>query len=304
MNLRMEKCGRRLRVTGLVAALTLAAVTAVGDTGYRAPEPSEIDASLEGSSAQDVTTKIARTTERLVGARYVLNPLGEGDAGGPDGDPRLRYDAFDCTTFVETAMALALVDRSDQVAPLLDVIRYRDATPSLVNRRHFPAAEWIPDLVELGFLDDITRDIAGDEAVEEVTILNSEIWDRRRTRILSELPEDRIPDGKFRLDIWPIADARAGHRRIPTGTVMSTMRTDRPRLPVRITHQGLVIVENGRHLVRHAVDEPYGRVIDEPLADYLDRIRAYREWHVVGIHLARVREPASWRHFVQPRSDQ
>jgi hypothetical protein len=278
----------------------IAAAAAAGGLAYRTPEPSEIDGSLEDSRGLDVTERISSTTERLLGARYVLNPLGEGDAGGPDNDPRLRYDAFDCTTFVETALALALVDQSEQVAPLLDAIRYRDAVPSLANRRHFPAAEWIPDLVELGFLDDITRDIAGDAVVAEVTILNSEIWDRRRSKILSELPQERIPDGRFRLDIWPLAAARAGYRRIPSGTVLSTMRVDRPRLPVRITHQGLVIVENEKHYLRHAADEPFGRVIDEPLADYLDRISGYREWQVVGIHLARVQEPDDWRRFTEP----
>ena len=79
------------------------------------------------------------------------------------------------------------------------------------------------------------------------------------------------------------------------------MRADRPRLPVRITHQGLVIVENGKHFLRHAADEPFGRVVDEPLVDYLDRIGGYREWHVVGIHLARVREPDDWRRLAAPQ---
>jgi len=296
----MENCGRLVCATGLALIMIATASATAGDSAYRTPGPSEIDESLEHSRTLDVTERISSATGRLVGARYMLNPLGEGDAGGPDSDPRLRYDAFDCTTFVETALALALVDRSEQVAPILDVIRYRDAAPSLVNRRHFPAAEWIPGLVELGFLDDITRDVAGDAVMKEATILNAEIWDRRRTRILSELPEERIPDGRFILDIWPLAAARAGHRKIPRGTVLSTMRADRPRLPVRITHQGLVIVENGKHFIRHAADEPFGRVVDELLADYLDRISGYREWHVVGVHLARVRVPDDWRHFAEP----
>jgi hypothetical protein len=39
------------------------------------------------------------------------------------------------------------------------------------------------------------------------------------------------------------------------------------------------------------------------LADYLDRISGYREWHVVGIHLARVQVPDDWRRFADPRRD-
>jgi len=292
-----------LQATSLALCALAAAAAASEDPAYRAPDSSEIDVSLERSRALDLTARISAVSERFVGAPYAPSPLGEGDAGGPDADPRLRFDTFDCTTFVETAMALSLVEASVQVEPLLDAIRYRDTVPSFVNRRHFPAAEWIPDLVELGFLEDITREVAGDAVVVEATILNSEIWDRRSTKILSELPDDRIPDGKFRLDLWPLAAARTGYRRIPSGTVVSTMRADRPRLPVRITHQGLVIVEDGKHLIRHAANEPFERVVDEPLADYLDRIRGFREWHVVGIHLARVREPDDLRRFTGSHRD-
>jgi hypothetical protein len=281
---------QRLAPTLALCALVAASVASAGSP-YRAPTPVELDATLERSKALGPSERIAARSEPLVGARYQLSALGEGDAGGPDDDPRLRYDAFDCTTFVETAMALALVDSSAQVAERLDEIRYRDGSPSFVNRRHFPAAEWIPELVEQGFLEEITRAVAGDAAVEEVTILNARVWNRRRTKILSELPAERIPQGRFVLDVWPLADARAGYREIPNGTILSTMRADRPRLPVRITHQGLVVVEDGVPVLRHAADAPFVRVVDEPLADYLDRIRGYREWQVVGIHLARVRAP-------------
>jgi len=285
---------RRHRFAPALALWAFVGVSAASaGPDFRAPEPAELDAALERSSELELGRRIAARSEVLVGAPYVLSPLGEGGAGGPDADPRVRYDAFDCTTFVETAMALSLVDSSTQVPELLDTIRYRNAAPSFVNRRHFPAAEWIPELVELGFIEDITREVAGDAAVVEVTILNTRVWNRRRTKILDELPAERIPQGRFALDIWPLADARAGYRRIPNGTVVSTMRADRPRLPVRITHQGLVVVENGVPVLRHAADDPFGRVVDEPLADYLDRIRGYREWHVVGIHLARVRAPES-----------
>ena len=43
-------------------------------------------------------------TAPLLGRRYLLSALGEGT--GPDPDPRFRLDAFDCVTFVETAIAL------------------------------------------------------------------------------------------------------------------------------------------------------------------------------------------------------
>ena len=37
---------------------------------------------------------------KYIGARYATDPLGE--MKSPDTDPLIRFDTFDCTTFVET----------------------------------------------------------------------------------------------------------------------------------------------------------------------------------------------------------
>ena len=40
---------------------------------------------------------------KYIGVRYATDPLGE--MKSPDADPLIRFDAFDCTTFVETVLA-------------------------------------------------------------------------------------------------------------------------------------------------------------------------------------------------------
>ena len=69
-----------------------------------------------------------------LGARYILDPLGEAD--GYDSDPLVRYDAFDCTTFVETVLA-------DGDERRLSVIRYRDGVVAWENRNHFIETDWL-----------------------------------------------------------------------------------------------------------------------------------------------------------------
>ncbi|MDE6250007.1 MAG: DUF1460 domain-containing protein [Alphaproteobacteria bacterium] len=76
------------------------------------------------------------TGGQYLGAKYILDPLGEGVA--PDTDPLIRTDAFDCTTFVETVMANGDVDR-------LTKIRYRDGVPGFLNRNHFIETDWLPN---------------------------------------------------------------------------------------------------------------------------------------------------------------
>ena len=70
----------------------------------------------------------------FLGARYINSPLGEGCA--PDSDPLIRFDAFDCTTFVETVMANGDIETLNQ-------IRYKDGKIGFLNRNHFIESDWL-----------------------------------------------------------------------------------------------------------------------------------------------------------------
>ena len=69
-----------------------------------------------------------------VGIKYVRDPLGEGVA--PDADPLIRFDAFDCTTFVETVLAGGNRER-------LNHIRYKNGKVDFINRNHFIETDWL-----------------------------------------------------------------------------------------------------------------------------------------------------------------
>ena len=71
---------------------------------------------------------------KYLGAKYVLDPLGEEIA--PDNDPLIRFDAFDCTTFVETTLANGNLDK-------LNKIRYAHGEIGFINRNHFIETDWI-----------------------------------------------------------------------------------------------------------------------------------------------------------------
>ena len=78
--------------------------------------------------------------EKYLGVKYILDPLGEEVA--PDTDPLVRFDAFDCTTFVETALADGDINK-------LNKIRYKDGKIGFLNRNHFVATEWLPNNSDL-----------------------------------------------------------------------------------------------------------------------------------------------------------
>lgn len=258
---------------------------------WEAPSASAVERTLEAQRGTPVVDRLETLTRVFVGAPYVLSPLGEGIKGTPDPDPRLRLDAFDCTTFVETALALARTSSLAALGDVLDRLRYR-GLPSYETRRHLTESAWIPDLVASGELEDITAQVGGDRTITSTFTLDASRWKRRSIARTLELPESALPTGPHPLAYIPI-DALPGLQ-IPPGTIVNVVREDVPWAPTRITHQGLALRDprTGKLMVRHA--SPVAkRVVDEPIENMIRRYlhpKVERKWKPVGVNLLRVRE--------------
>ena len=292
--------GRRWRRGSWCTAQRAAALlllSAGGAPAFVAPAAERVAAAVAAPHAPLLADRLRDVTDPFVGAPYHLSALGEGS--GIDPDPRLRFDAFDCTTFVETAMALALAHDVTEARALLDVIRYRDGKVDYLARRHFPEAEWIPELTALGFLKDITPALAKETLARADKTLTLSLWKRSKKPGVPTLPDARIPEGTFSLTLWPLKDAQAHAREIPAGTVLHLVRVDFKNVPVRVSHQGLVLEKNGRKFLRHAADRMYHSVTDEPLDHFFARMVQYGKWPVAGVHLTQVTEPADWQRLLR-----
>lgn len=267
-------------LTGLLLAVPL--LIEGGLPGERSARPES-----EGTSLAE---RLERVTRPLLERPYVLSPLGEGE--GEDPDPRFRLDAFDCTTFVETAVALATTPDEATAESRLDAIRYRGA-PSFQHRRHLMASQWIPDLVGEGLLTDITREIGGAETKLMRLVMSKERWQRRRIAKNLSLDAEHVPVGTFEVPYIPAELLEQWAARVPPGTIINILRVDVPWSPVVVTHQGLVVLKPGSKTrwVRHA-SPVRKRVIDEPLASMMRRYQKPRKWPIAGMNLLRVNEVA------------
>jgi hypothetical protein len=262
--------------------------------GFVAPSEADIDAIVVANADAPLAVRLERVTRPFLNAPYKLSPLGEGPGASPDSDPRLRFDSFDCTTFVETGLALAASPDLASARGRLDRIRYDGGVVDFLRRRHFPEAEWLPALVRAGLLRDITRQVGGDDVVVERKRLSRDVWSHTKHPGLPPLPLTRIPDGLFSLDVWPLASAARHPERIPDGTVLHLVRADFKSVPVRIGHQGLVVTIGGQKVLRHAADRVYHRVVDEPLDTFFARMARYRRWPVTGVHLTAIVAAPGW----------
>lgn len=91
--------------------------------------------------------------QSYMGAKYVVSPLGEERL--PDADPLIRFDAFDCTTFVETVLA-------DGCECCLNQIRYKDGEIGFLTRNHFIESDW------LGNNSDVVHNVSARYATTDV----------------------------------------------------------------------------------------------------------------------------------------
>ncbi len=254
------------------------------------------DAGLDGGLAahRAGAERAVWASARLLGAPYVLSPLGEGE--GPDPDPRFRLDAFDCVTFVETVVALGNAATITEAAQLLDDVRY-DGPPGYAHRNHYVEAQWLPANLRKGWLAEATRAIAGPLAERTEKRLTPAGWKsaERAGRVLPDLPPERRPVGTFTFDLVPLARVPEIAPRIPAGTVLLVVREDRTSRPYRVTHMGVVVTgPEGERLLRHASDAPGAlRVRDERLDRFLARNARYEGWPVSGVSLYSIRDNAA-----------
>ncbi|OGT89465.1 MAG: hypothetical protein A2286_14385 [Gammaproteobacteria bacterium RIFOXYA12_FULL_61_12] len=264
------------RFAGLLLALTFSrpeALFANGDGASVVPSPFE--------------QRLLHDSRRFVGKGYRLSPLGE--AGGPDADPLIRFDAFDCTTYIETLIALAR-NPADPKAEILR-IRYRDGIPDFSRRRHLPEFQWLSELSETGVLRDITRETAPGETILLPVAMSPSIWAARNKRFLPHLPASAVPAKRIELPYVPLGVFPRIALQIQEVAVLSVVRRGSSGVPVHISHQALLIPRAGSLLVRHARPGQVNRVVEEDLARFLARLKRQTRRPVLGLNIADITDP-------------
>ena len=257
----------------VVAALLLLALT-------------RASSALDGD---DFTHRLDAVSRELLGAPYVLGPLGEG--APPDADPRFRLDAFDCTTYVETVLALALSAAGDEAAARswLDRIRYTGGVQEFASRRHLIDAQWIPELERDGLLRDVTRRIGGGATRTASLRLSRAAWERSDLATDHGLGWSAVPHGRHTLAYlpWELVERDDVRAALPTVSIFNLVANATPSAPTLVIHQALVLrTEDGGWIARHASSSSH-RVVEEPLDDFLDRSRG-RKRSVLGVNVLEI----------------
>jgi len=229
--------------------------------------------------------RVKSASQAFLGTPYRNSPLGEG--AGVDPDPRLRWDAVDCLTLIETAMAAGEARSPAEIEPILDDIRYADGRPpAFANRLHLMEAQWLPDLQRKGYLEEATARLGG-EAVVTASISYDEAEWKARTKLRS-LPWQPSFAGTHTIPYVPLADAAKLAATLPEGLLVNVVRAPVPGAVSLVTHSGLLVIKDGERFVRHAALRQ-AQVIDEPLDRFIARHAKMRLRKVLGLNLVQIR---------------
>jgi PBP4 family serine-type D-alanyl-D-alanine carboxypeptidase len=74
---------------------------------------------------------------------YFLGPTGEGRFGRIEATPLIDLDRFDCVTYIESAMSLAMSKQARDVLPRILSLRYGSDTVDYPTRNHYFVEDWL-----------------------------------------------------------------------------------------------------------------------------------------------------------------
>ena len=247
--------------------------------------------------------RLVLASDALLGVKYLEFPMGEGPQGRYDSDPFVRLDRVDCVTFVEQSLAMARARTAEGMLEELTRIRYKNGVMTYQDRNHFTEADWLPNNIAAGIVRDITAEVAGSDTRTITKLISKRAWyaaktvkDLKGPRIqgLSEAEKQAlvdewrasgasIPDQTVSLAYLPIEKLGAHARDIPSGTIVSLVRADKPSIPTIVSHMGLIVQKDGHTYLRHAAQND--RVIDVLVPGYFDKYKTSK-WALLGLNLA------------------
>jgi Protein of unknown function (DUF1460) len=289
--------------------IAVAAFVAANTLAVAADTVATVTLAADAHAAESLASRVETFSAKHLGAPYQLDPLGEGATAAIDRDPLLRFDVFDCQTYVETVIAEARSHNDRQLADELRAIRYRDGKVNFATRNHFPDADWIPNNVARGLMHDISNEVAGVATLKEArTHITRRAWfaaiaDNPTQSANAHLRSEPQARAELRRLAAAARDADAQVRyipkdalldesllaRIPSGSLVFVVR---PRTSMfgrvgslqSISHMGFAIRSGKRLVYRHASSGRAKAVIDADFANYFRQMSQSKSFDGIAVY--------------------
>lgn len=210
----------------------------------------------------ELPNRINLISARFLGRPYRENPLG----GGPDEKELFTcsLEGFDCVTYIETVLALALSKNTEEFPSLLRKIRYANGRVEWQSRNHY-MVDWIKNNQARRRVINTTE---GTEATGKTRVLN----------VVGGLPAKTVT-----FSCYPKRRFKAIADRIRTGDIILFASVKKH---LDVFHTGFLIVSESEILLRHATRKR-GAVVEQRLEEFL------AEHRMSGLILVKPKEKRS-----------
>lgn len=296
----------------LSASLLYSGVAATADTLIKPKAATKyISAyfSQPEATSPSIRTRLQAATQALLGQSYALGPLGEGWEDKLTHKPRFRDDAFDCTTFVSTVLAMIHSQYMAQFEQRIDEVRYFQTPPSFLHRNHFMSVDWNPHNQALHLVRDVTP-IIKDGSGKPLYLMarasiNKPAWYQQQKNPALHRFAKEVSVQHASLNYLPLSalfDAEGRpipsiFSQFPAAGVIEIVRPHwgmaaRIGTDLLVSHIGFVLREGSAlYLVHASASRQHPYVIKQPLASYLSQYRHHPT--IKGIHVLEILPPST-----------
>jgi len=258
------------------------------------------------NSNADMAKRLKFFSGYFLGKPYLLGALGEGKNAPFDQSPLYRCDAFDCETYVDTVLALALAPSFQDFQQCINQVRYQGGKVDFLRRNHFTGLDWDTNNQQQGFIKDITKTIKGKQQQSIYVLAKAWIdkpnWYKHLSKDRVRLfPEDTALQAKQLMalrqlgakepvqeEIVPFLPFHAlfdehdkprkeVFAQIPDAAIVNIVRANWELKKLigtnlNISHLGFVFWSKGELMFRNA-SSLEGKVVEVPLVNYLKEAR-------------------------------
>lgn len=236
------------------------------------------------SAGAGAKVSVVEYSTQLLGTPYMASPLGEGSPDAYDPDPLIRFDGFDCQTFVETVLA-----RGDEAT--LTEIRYAGGKPGFSRRHHFTDM-WVRG--NKSRLSDITKSLSlmalGRPASMREGVIDEAAWFKKihgqevsrpaRHVVTHYIPREEILEQRQKFSA-AVAEPMVALLVFKDFSVIEKLGTD-----LHVAHMGLLLPTKGDGLTFRHASSAGGKVMDVDFFKYLDLLPP----SYIGVQIFSIRE--------------
>jgi len=190
-----------------------------------------------------ISQRMDQASNRFLGRSYLDAPLG--GAFGQSEVFTATFDGFDCVTYIETVLALALSNTVSEFTDLLRQIRYDHGRVEWVSRNHY-MVDWAERNEAAGLIVNLTT---GDDTQEKTCTLN----------LIAGIPAKTVT-----FQYFPSPISKRVLDQINTGDLSLFVSL---KDTLDIFHTGILIENEHRINVRHATRKT-GEVIEQSLSEF------------------------------------